>query len=416
MKKEFANEYLKVLSKYTLALIFAMFVKVIIIDITPVNKDTGLIAFNQDTKARLYYKEETTINGENEFNKPVFKDKFLNAYVEEYLEKNSCEYLDFNVFDMRDDKINLFLNCGVPDNILYDYNKGKELNMTDVVKDYDTFIENSKRLLALKYPKFLVEDIDFSSAVYNIESNEIEGHYSSSEYGIASYKINNNEIRDLMIYRMDYDDAYENESYTLDPTKKTIAFTFDDGPSNYDLKIIDALVDSHSSATFYVVGNRIENFPNSIQKMVDNNMEVGNHTYDHRSLTGLSDEKIKEQITKTNDIFYNMTGKNLASLRPSYGNINKKVRVQVGMPIVLWNIDTLDWKTRNAQKVYDVILESASDGDIVLMHSLYDTTLEAVEKVLPELYKRGFQVVSVGELAKLKGVALTSGNAIWSIK
>ena len=214
---------------------------------------------------------------------------------------------------------------------------------------------------------------------------------------------------------MHYDDAYENEKFELDPNKKAIAFTFDDGPSTYDLYIIDALVASHSTATFYMVGNRMRSFPLSIDKMIKTGMEVGNHTYDHKSLTSLSDAEVKNQITKTNDLFYEMTGHKLTSLRPSYGNINNRVRVQVGMPVILWNIDTLDWKTRNAEKIYNSIINNAKDGDIVLMHSLYESTQKAVEKVLPELYKRGFQVVSVGELAKLKNYDLANGSTVWNI-
>lgn len=219
-----------------------------------------------------------------------------------------------------------------------------------------------------------------------------------------------------MTYEMHYDDAYENEIYRLDPNKKTIAFTFDDGPSYYDVRIIDALTAAHAKATFYMVGNRMRNFSASIEKMLQAGMEVGNHTYDHKSLTSLSDEQVKEQITKTNAIFYEMTGKNLTSLRPSYGNVNRRVRLQVGMPVILWSVDTLDWKTRNADKIYENIVENAKDGDIVLMHSLYEATVQAVEKVLPELYKMNFQVVGVEELAKLKGYTLDSSSVVGSIK
>ena len=287
--------------------------------------------------------------------------------------------------------------------------------MKDLFFDYDQFLNNSKRLINLKYPRFVTEDIIWKKTVYDIKPNEITGYYKTKEFGDATYTINNNEIENLANYDMHYDDAYENEKFELDPNKKAIAFTFDDGPSTYDLYIIDALVASHSTATFYMVGNRMRSFPLSIDKMVKTGMEVGNHTYDHKSLTSLSDAEVKNQITKTNDLFYEMTGHKLTSLRPSYGNINNRVRVQVGMPVILWNIDTLDWKTRNAEKIYNSIINNAKDGDIVLMHSLYESTQKAVEKVLPELYKRGFQVVSVGELAKLKNYDLANGSTVWNI-
>lgn len=420
-----SSTFLKILSRYTYALIFAMLLKVLVMDVSTAHLDQIAYVDNRGSYNIRYdevpvsVKEDVkaTEDDSNGFKKPVFgRNEKLNEYVDDYIENNSCTYLDYNIYGIDASRLNLFLNCGTPKNIVYNHKTNREEDFKTLVTDYDKFIEESKRLLNLKYPKFHTEDIDFTKAVYDIKSNELVGYYTSKEYGEASIKINYNEVKNLMNYEIHLDDAYENETYKLDPTKKSIAFTFDDGPSNYDLKIIDALTDAHANATFFVVGNRLRNFPKSIEKMVKNGMEVGNHTYDHKSLAGLSNEKIKEQITKTNDIFYEMTNKKIELLRPSYGAVNSRVQVQVGMPIILWDIDTLDWKTRNATKVYDEIMNSKKDGSIVLMHSLYATTLEAVEKALPALYKEGYQVVSVGELAKLKGKTLTVGKSILNIK
>ncbi len=402
-----------------------MLLKVLVIDISTAHLDQIAYVDSKGTY-NIRYDEvpvsleediKTTEEDTNGFKKPVFgKYEKLNAYVDDYIKENSCTYLDYNIYGIDASRLNLFLNCGTPKNMVFNHKTYKEESFKSLVKDYDKFIEESKRLLNLKYPKFHTKDIDFSSSVYDIKSNEIIGYYKSAEYGNATIKINYNEVKNLMNYEVHLDDAYENEKYKLDPNKKAIAFTFDDGPSNYDLKIIDALVDAHANATFFLVGNRLKNFPKSVDKMVEKGMEVGNHTYDHKSLAGLSNEKIKEQITKTNDIFYEMTNKKMGLLRPSYGAVNSRVQVQVGMPIVLWDIDTLDWKTRNAKKVYDEIMKSKKDGSIVLMHSLYASTLEAVENVLPALYKEGYQVVSVSELAELKGKPLTVGKSVLNIK
>lgn len=395
-----------------------MFLKVLIMDIaftrgyqivqttSPITPSSTVIKYTEvpveDTKAL--------------FNKPFFNNSKLDKYVDDYISKNSCSELTYSVLDLGGNKLSIFLDCGTPYNVIYNYKKKEEVKFDSLVDDKEGFVKNSKRLLNLKYPKFVTEDADMENAVYNIKANELIGYYKTKEYGDISVRINYNEIKDMLSYDMHYDDAYENEKYTLDKNKKTIAFTFDDGPSDYDLKLIDLLVDSHSTATFFVVGNRIESFPNSIHKMVESGMEVGNHTYNHKSLTGLSASAIKTQITKTNDIFKNMTGRDLTSLRPSYGAVNKKVLLQVELPVVLWNIDTLDWKTRNADKVYEVIMNNAEDGDIVLMHSLYQSTVDAVERSIKELYKKGFQVVSVSELAKLKGRELSIGKSYVAVK
>lgn len=420
MRSNIARDYLNTIFRYTVALIIAMFLKVLIIDMIPSNDDQNRIVYNEEKneikKVVLEYTTELVDIEENiSFDKPVFVDQYLNTFIDNYIEENTCTTLEYRITELGKGRANIFLNCGSPTNKIYDYINKRNIDFASLVTDHEAFKKNSTRLLDLKYPTFVTADIIWENTIYDIKKNEITGYYETSEYGKATYTINNNEIRDLLDIDMQYDDAYENEVYKLDPNKKTIAFTFDDGPSTYDLYIIDALVNSHSTATFYMVGNRMKSFPGSIDKMIANNMEVGNHTYDHKSLTALSDEQVKSQITRTNDLFFEMTGRKLTSLRPSYGNVNKRVRVQVGMPVVLWSIDTLDWKSRNAEKVYDAIIKDAKDGDIVLMHSLYESTQKAVEKVLPELYKRGFQVVSVGELAKLKGYDLANGSAVWSI-
>ncbi|MCI8498293.1 MAG: polysaccharide deacetylase family protein [Bacilli bacterium] len=419
-----SSTFLKILSRYTYALIFAMMLKILIVDFSAAKMDViayvdlnGNYAIKYDEVSvsnEVENEEKEDLNG---FKKPYFsKNEGLNEIVSKYIDENKCSYLDYNVYGIDNSKLNLFLDCGNPVNTVYNHKTNKEVSFDTLIKDKDAFYESSKRLLALKYPKFVVEDIDYDKAQYDIRSNELIGYYNSKEYGKATVKINYNEIKDMMTYEQNYDDAYDNETFQLDKNKKTIAFTFDDGPSDYDLKIIDALVDSHATATFFLVGNRMRSFPKSIEKMISTKMEVGNHTYDHKSLAGLSNEKIKEQITKTNDIFYEMTKQNIKLLRPSYGAVNSRVQVQVGMPIILWDIDTLDWKSRNAEKVYNEIMKHKSDGSIVLMHSLYASTLEAVKKALPALYKEGYQVVSVGELAKLKGVSLDPGKTILNIK
>ncbi len=406
------STYLKVLFIYTMALICAMFIKVLIIDLSPVDQKEPVIVLS----SAIDYKEVTVENEEGSFARPSFKEESIDAIVDEYIEENSCSYLDYNIHDLKSGRVNIFLNCGTPKNVIYDYKNKKNLTMENLTKKYPEFLKASKRLLNLKYPKFHVDDIDFTTAVYDIKENEIVGYYNSTEYGPVTYHINNNEIKDYMDYPMSYDDAYTNEVYTLDPNKKTIAFSYDDGPSTYDLELIDLLVNSHSTATFFVVGNRINNYPTAVNKLATSGMEIGNHTYDHKSLTSLSTEKVIEEITKTNDLFYAKTGKQITMLRPSYGAVNKRVLLAVNMPSILWSIDTLDWKTRNADKVYEAIMKDAKDGEIVLMHSLYKTTVEATDRAIKSLYKEGYQIVSVGELAKLKGKTLSAGSSYTRIR
>ena len=371
---------------------------------------------NPDRKEILIYKDVVAkVNGAS-LMKPSFNDDYLNDVVDKYIEENACTALDYNVFIMNDERVSMFLDCGVKKLTLYDFPNQKALNLKDLIKDYSVFEQQVRTLLDLKYPSFVSDEVDVSNATYDIRDNELELFYSTEDYGDVSLKINNNEIEDLMNYDMTYDEVYENEEYTLDASKKTIAFSFDDGPSNYDLSIIDALVDAHATATFFLVGNRITSFEKSVNKMIENNMEVGNHSYNHKYMKKMSKTQVEDQINKTNNIYKDLTGKSMTLFRPPYGAINNATLIGTNMPSILWSIDTLDWKTRDKDKIYESIIENAKDGDIVLMHSLYEPTLEAVRMVLPELYKRGFQVVSVGELAEIKGVIFTAGTSYLSIK
>ena len=397
-----------------------LIVGLLIVVITNFIRDKLIIKISAVTNVNIYdvaYDEVETQTKDGTYKKPKFKNNSdLNQIVNDYVENNSCETLEYSVYKIGTDKVNVYLNCGVPQSILYDYVNKEELNFETIVKNSENFDSNVKRLLNLKYPTFVTDEISILNGNYDIKDNEIIAYYDTVDYGSASIKINNNEIKDDMIYDMSYDDAYENETYMLDKNKKTIAFTFDDGPSSYDLEIIDTLVASHSKATFFVVGNRINNYTSSIKKMIDNGMEVGNHTYDHKTMTKLSTEAMSEEIIKTNEAFKTLTGQDLKLFRPSYGSINKTVLLTIGMPSILWSIDTLDWQSRDVDKICAAILNDVSDGDIVLMHSLYKTTSEAVKKVIPELYKRGYQIVTVSKLMELKGITLSAGSSYRSAK
>lgn len=197
-------------------------------------------------------------------------------------------------------------------------------------------------------------------------------------------------------------DNYDILNYTK--SDKMVAFTFDDGPSYNTIKIVNTLVKYDSKATFFLVGNKIEKYAKTMDVLVKNGMDIGNHTYSHKELTKLSDKEILKEIDLTNEVIYNKTGIKPMFLRPSYGAMNKRIKKLSTMPIIIWNIDTLDWKYYNSNKIKDKILKYVSDGDIILMHDTYVATLNAVEMVIPELKKQGYKIVSVSELFKYNGI------------
>ena len=143
--------------------------------------------------------------------------------------------------------------------------------------------------------------------------------------------------------------------------------------------------------------------------------EIGNHTYNHTSLTKVEIPEIQNQISSTNIAVYNVIGVSPAVMRPPGGGYNDTVKSVVGMPIILWSIDTLDWKTRNATSTQAAVLDHVRDGDIVLMHDLYSQTAEASKVIIPELINRGYQLVTVSELSHCRGV-MSSGTVYNSFR
>lgn len=201
----------------------------------------------------------------------------------------------------------------------------------------------------------------------------------------------------------------------VDSKKKLIAFSFDDGPSRKNTeKILKALDKNNARATFFMLGQNASYYPDLVKKVEDSGNEVAGHSWNHPLLTKLGKTGVKRQMEKMNEAISSVTGSNVGLLRPPYGSINRTVKNTVGDPLILWSIDTLDWKTLNADKTADAILKQAKDGDIILMHDIHSPTVEAVKKVLPELEKKGFQVCTVSELLEARNITLHPGDVVVS--
>lgn len=193
----------------------------------------------------------------------------------------------------------------------------------------------------------------------------------------------------------------------LDLNGKMVALTYDDGPSSYTSVILDVLEQSHGVATFFVLGQNVPAHASILKRAFDMGCEIGNHTYSHQNLTKVGISSIQSQIASTNSAVRNVTGVSPAVMRPPGGSYNGTVASAVGMPLILWSIDTRDWKTRNAASTQAAVLNHVKDGDIILMHDLYSPTAEASKAIIPELASRGYQLVTVSELADCRGGMLS---------
>ena len=211
--------------------------------------------------------------------------------------------------------------------------------------------------------------------------------------------------------------AQQSGGRTIDPTKPMVALTFDDGPQpSVGNRIMDCLAQYGGRATFFMVGDRVAARKTEVQRMVREGHEVANHTMNHKYLQKLGAAEIQAQVTKCNDAIEAACGVRPKLMRLPGGNHNSTVVANTHMPMIQWNIDTLDWKTKNADKTVAAVLDHVKDGDIVLMHELYSQSGDAALRIIPELHRRGFQMVTVSEMAAAKGHTLQAGKLYSSFR
>ncbi len=195
----------------------------------------------------------------------------------------------------------------------------------------------------------------------------------------------------------------------IDTSRPMVALTYDDGPSQYTSQILDILRQYNSVATFFVIGQQVPGYADTVRSAVQMGCEIGNHTYSHQVLTRVGIPTIQSQIAATNNAVQSVAGVAPTIMRPPGGGQNETVRNSVGMPVILWSIDTLDWKTRNAATTQAAVLGKVRDGDIVLMHDLYSQTAEASRSIIPGLIIQGYQLVTVSELSDCRGPMVNGG-------
>ena len=133
-------------------------------------------------------------------------------------------------------------------------------------------------------------------------------------------------------------------------------------------------------------------------------------------LTRLSDYKLDKEINYTKELLSNMTGVDVFLVRPPYGEINNRIKRRYDVPYILWSIDTKDWKLKDANKIYEKVINEVSDGDIILMHETYLSSVTALDMIIPKLQEMGYQIVTVSELANLNNAKLENGVVYHSFK
>lgn len=384
------------------------------------------------------------------YKEPIKETNDINTSLIEYKDEQTEINVEYPRF--KSDKINKIIT-----DIIYDYVKefknntkpNKSLiisyklyyienyvNITFNIENTISKVKNKNILINLKeqklsyitnlYDKEYLED-EINELVYYKYSEEIYNKIKESNINNNTYIIDKNKIEvyfnTIDFKNIDYipyvvinltEDTFEN-SETNDKFTKYIAFTFDDGPSKYTKELLKTLELNDSSATFFMLGNRMKYYKEVVKEVNNSNSEVASHTYSHKNLNKLSKKEILNEINSPVILFKEITGENIKYLRPPYGNYNDTVK-STKYPIILWNIDPKDWLQKDSNKVYNNVLGHACDGCIVLMHDIYPTTIEAVKMLIPKLNDMGYKVVNITKLLEKKNHILKNSEIIRKIK
>ncbi|MER6813899.1 polysaccharide deacetylase family protein [Spirillospora sp. NPDC000708] len=180
---------------------------------------------------------------------------------------------------------------------------------------------------------------------------------------------------------------------------KCVALTFDDGPGPYTNGLLDVLKKEGVRATFFLIGQNVAAFPAAVRREVMEGHEIGDHSWNHPQLTAMSLPAVKTQIQRTQDAITKASGGIKPTImRPPYGATNKRVGQTIGMPLILWSVDTEDWRYLNTARDTRVGIKEPQAGGIILFHDIHKPSVKAIPAVIAGLKKRGFTFVTVSEL------------------
>ncbi len=193
-------------------------------------------------------------------------------------------------------------------------------------------------------------------------------------------------------------------------THPYVAMTFDDGPHPKNTpRLLDMLKARNIKATFYVIGSNVDRYPHIVRRMVAEGHEIGNHTYSHPKLTGLSDVRVRSELKKTDAAISRAAGVRPRTMRPPYGALYTRQRSLVfsefGYPTVMWSIDPEDWRRPGPSVVASRILSKAHNGAFILAHDLHAPTVDAMPKTFDGLLSKGFRFVTVSQMLAQKSRA-----------
>ena len=195
--------------------------------------------------------------------------------------------------------------------------------------------------------------------------------------------------------------------------KPMIALTFDDGPkAGVTDWLLDELEKRNVKVTFFLIGSQADLPENReiIRRMAEDGHQIGCHTYHHVQMTTLSENQQKQEILQWYQVVSGIIGDFSYAVRPPYGCVNNAVCRSLNVPVILWSVDTEDWTGKSADEIADYVISEAKDGDIILLHDIFEESVQGAVMALDDLMRRGYTFVTVNDLLADRGIAIQSGK------
>jgi peptidoglycan/xylan/chitin deacetylase (PgdA/CDA1 family) len=181
--------------------------------------------------------------------------------------------------------------------------------------------------------------------------------------------------------------------------ERRIAITFDDGPNPVStVKLLEGLRERGVHATFFLIGSEVEQYPEVVKQMAEDGHLIGCHTYSHVQLTAIGLNEACEEVEAANQAIFEACGRVVTYIRPPYGLWSDALNGSMELTKVGWTIDPEDWKVLNTKTVTEHVVSRAEDGAIILLHDIYDTSVEAAFAIIDRLQTEGWEFVTVDEL------------------
>lgn len=304
--------------------------------------------------------------------------------------------------------------------ILYDKKAKKQLTVDDVLRrNYPVILKELASKQGWK------EEIEKTFDALSMNETEIQLHLDDSHVLSIPYDTYKTymKLKDTHIPSLYQKDAIQAKAQPkVDPNQKMIAFTFDDGPSMYTSEIMDLFEQYGGRATFFMLGQNVESHKDVVKEMQQRGFELGNHSWDHSMRLAasknnyMSVEDAAEEVYKTQDAIYAICGNEPKWLRPPYGAVNDNLLEANYLGYAFWDIDTEDWSSKNASSIANITFKRAKSGNVVvLLHDIYEPSMESLKIILPKLKEEGYQFVTYSTLMEYEQEYLLNLDAGYGV-